>query len=212
MAPQAKFIPSLLHVLLLQGAAVRPAAAAGIGALTIATPPASITFDTNALSTLARAAVGDVKITASIVEPSSLSTQVQARVGDRPVFSFNVTSGDQSIAQFGGEVSVSVPYTPRKGEDINAIVIYYINDFGQLEIVNNCIYDPATGRVNFSTSHFSQYIVGYNKISFRDVPESAWYSKAISFIAAREITTGTGNGNFAPEAKLTRGQFIVMLM
>jgi hypothetical protein len=32
------------------------------------------------------------------------------------------------------------------------------------------------------------------------------------FIAARDITTGTGGGNFSPEAKLTRGQFIVMLM
>ena len=42
--------------------------------------------------------------------------------------------------------------------------------------------------------------------------EGAWYAKAVSFIAAREITTGTGGGNFSPEARVTRGQFIVLLM
>ena len=194
------------------GEAISQAAEAGIGALTISTPVASITFGTNALSTLAEEATGDVIITASQVDTSSLSPEAQQRVGDRPVFDFSVTSGDRSISQFGGEVSVSVPYTPKEGEDINAIVIYYINESGELEVVNNCIYDPATGRISFSTTHFSQYVVGYNKVNFKDVAESAWHSKAISFIAAREITTGTGNGNFSPEAKLTRGQFIVMLM
>lgn len=73
-------------------------------------------------------------------------------------------------------------------------------------------YDSATGRISFSTSHFSQYAVGYNKVDFKDVDKGAWYSKAVSFIAAREITSGTGGGNFSPEAMLTRGQFIVMLM
>ena len=109
-------------------------------------------------------------------------------------------------------MSVSVPYTPKECEDTNDIVIYYINDSGELEVVSNCIYDSATGRISFSTRHFSQYAVGYNKVSFKDVAESAWYSKAIGFIAAREITTGTGGSNFSPEAKLTRGQFIVILM
>ncbi|MEW5922130.1 MAG: S-layer homology domain-containing protein [Bacillota bacterium] len=73
-------------------------------------------------------------------------------------------------------------------------------------------YDPATGTVTFTTTHFSYYAVSYNPVSFKDVAQDAWYSKAVSFIAAREITTGTGGGNFGPEAKLSRGQFIVMLM
>lgn len=42
--------------------------------------------------------------------------------------------------------------------------------------------------------------------------ESAWYNKAVRFIAAREITTGMGGSNYSPDAKLTRGQFIVMLL
>ena len=47
---------------------------------------------------------------------------------------------------------------------------------------------------------------------FNDVASAAWYNQAVNFIAAREITSGTGNGRFSPDAKLTRGQFITLLM
>ncbi|HKM01921.1 MAG TPA: S-layer homology domain-containing protein, partial [Sedimentibacter sp.] len=53
---------------------------------------------------------------------------------------------------------------------------------------------------------------GNNKKTFKDVAEDAWYYDAVSFIAARGITIGTGDGYFNPDAKLTRGQFIVMIM
>lgn len=185
---------------------------AGIDSLMISTPIATITFDTNTISTLSEEATEDIKISVSKVDVSSLSPEAQQLVGDKPVFNFRVTSGDKVISQFGGDVSVSVPYIPKDDEDTDAIIIYYINEAGELEVVKNCIYDSVTGRISFSTRHFSQYAVGYNKVSFRDVAESDWYSKAVGFIAAREITTGTGGNNFNPEAKLTRGQVIVMLM
>lgn len=188
------------------------AAESDIKALTVSTPVASISFDSDALSTIAREAAKDVKITASIVDASSLSKGTRQLVGDRPVFDFSVTSGGKTISQFGGNVSVAVPYTPRAGEDISAIVIYYINAAGEAEIVTNCIYDPATGTVNFITNHFSRYAVGYNKVSFGDVAADAWYYRPVSFIAARGITAGTGGGNYSPHAKLTRGQCIVLLM
>lgn len=66
--------------------------------------------------------------------------------------------------------------------------------------------------MNFAVSHFSQYAVGYNKVPFADVPESADCYAAVTFCAARGITNGTGNGLFSPNDTLTRGQFIVMCM
>lgn len=78
--------------------------------------------------------------------------------------------------------------------------------------IPNGHYDRVTGTVTFSTTHFSYYAVNFKQVSFKDVAADAWYGKAVSFIAAREIATGTGNGNFSPDTKLTRGQFIVMLM
>lgn len=66
--------------------------------------------------------------------------------------------------------------------------------------------------MTFTTTHFSDYAVVYNPVSFNDIPEAAWYSRPVSFIAARGITAGTGNGRFSPEATLTRGEFVVLLM
>ena len=193
-------------------AAVDKVAGSNTDALIVSTPIAEITFDSKALDTIAGQAEADVRISAAKAETSAFSEETKKVVGDRPVFNFSVTSGDKTISQFGGTVSVSIPYTPKAGEDLNAIVIYYINAEGKLETVGNCAYDTATGTIQFKTNHFSTYAVGYNKITFKDVAASAWYSKAVGFVAARGITEGTGNGNFSPDAKLTRGQLLVMLM
>lgn len=181
-------------------------------ALTVSTPLAALTFDEKALSTISKEAKGDIKVTASKVDASTLSEEIKQEIGDRPVFNFSVTSGDETISQFGGNVTVAVPYTPKAGEDINAIVIYYINAQGRLEMVSNCSYDPAKGSMTFTTNHFSKYAVGYNKVTFKDVATNAWYGKAVEFVAARGITVGAGEGIFSPDNTLTRGQFLVMAM
>ena len=180
--------------------------------LTVSTPIGSMTFDGEALSTIGKEMAGDVKITVSKVDSASLSEEAKQTIEDRPVFNLSVTSGNKTISQFGGNVTVSVPYTLKAGEDTNAIIIYYINAEGKPEMVRGCKYDPATRSVMFTTSHFSMYAVGYNKISFEDVAANAWYSNAVGFVAARDISTGTVNGKFSPEEKLTRGQFLVMVM
>jgi hypothetical protein len=185
---------------------------AGIAALSISTPAGSLTLDQKALSTLYDAAEEDIKITVSRLEATTLAPAARQVVGDRPVYEFNVTSGDKAITQFGGQITVSVPYTPKEEEDTEAIVIYYINTAGEPVMVSNCVYDPASGTVTFATNHFSAYAVGYNKISFTDVADDAWYSRAVSFAAARGITTGTGNNLYQPDANLTRAQFMVMVM
>ncbi len=69
-----------------------------------------------------------------------------------------------------------------------------------------------TGTGTFTTTHFSYYGVGFNKISFSDVPSGIWYEKAVSFLAARKITSGTGGGKYNPNESLTRGQFITLMM
>ena len=187
-------------------------AADGKDALKLSTPVASLSFDAAAVSTIFGEADGDVSITVSKVDKASLSAETQQLVGDRPVFNFSVTSGNDTISEFGGNVTVSVPYTPKPGEDTDAIVIYYINSEGKPEAVANCKYDPATKTVIFTTNHFSEYAVGYNKVSFSDVKAGAWYENAVDFAAARGIVMGTGNGSFSPDGKLTRGQLLVMLM
>jgi hypothetical protein len=146
------------------------------------------------------------------VAPSVLPDAVKQEVGDRPVYDFSVTAGSSIITSFGGgSASISVPYTLRPGEDKNAVIVYYLDASGNLQVVRGA-YNEAAGTVDFKVSHFSQYVVGYNKVRFADVAQSAWYSEAVSFIAARGITKGTAPDRFSPDAVITRGQFIVMLM
>jgi hypothetical protein len=182
-----------------------------IDRLTLSTPVATLTFDRNAMAGMSGEA-GEIRITSELADTSALSESIKETVGGRPVFNFNVSSGDRQISQFGGSVTVAVPYAPKADEDINAIVIYFINSNGDAEIVKDCRYDPDTRTVVFRTNHFSRYAVGYNQVSFHDVPEKAWYSDAVNFLAARGITAGVGNDTFGVKTNLTRGQFLVMVM
>jgi hypothetical protein len=55
------------------------------------------------------------------------------------------------------------------------------------------------------------YIVRSTPISFIDVTEDAWFYRAISFGAAREMFVGVGNNHFAPRITTTRAMFITAL-
>ncbi len=183
-----------------------------IDELIISTPIAEITLDQKTLSGISKETGTDVKITVSKVDTATLSGKVKKTVGDAPVYDLSVKIDNRTISEFGGNVQIEIPYTLKLGEDKNAIVIYSINAEGKAEIVGNCAYDIKTQRITFSTDHSSQYVLGYNKVTFKDVAANAWYGDAVTFLAARDITTGTGDGNFGPADKLTRGQFLVMLM
>ncbi len=155
-------------------------------------------------------------ITIDAADKSMFPENIKAAIGDRPIISLTFTLDGEQIdwSNPDAPVTVSIPYMPTADELANpeSIVVWYIDGSGNVVCVPNGRYEPLTGTVTFSTTHFSYYAVSYNQAEFKDVPKDAWYARAVSFIAARGITTGTGGGNFSPEAKLTRGQFIVMLM
>ncbi len=193
-------------------AAVQALVTGEMETLTLSSNVADITFDAQAIAAIAGASTGDVNISAAQVENSTLSGAAAQVVGNRPVYNFSVTSGGNTISEFDGTVTVSIPYTPADGEDTNAIVAYYINANGEPELMQNCYYDAKAGTLVFTTTHFSTYAVGYNKVSFTDVSDNAWYADAIAFLAARQITSGTTENTFSPDATLTRGQFITLLL
>lgn len=183
-----------------------------LGSLTISGDVGCITFDEASVGTIFDSSVGDVTITIAKADISKFSDEIREKTGNHPLYDFSVKKGSKSVSEFGGNVTVSVPYTLKAGEDINAIIIYYINDKNELEIVTNGRYDDKTGNMVFNTNHFSTYAIGHNKMIFNDVAEEAWYQGAVTFIAARNFTSGTGNDNFSPDASLTRGQFITLLL
>jgi len=70
----------------------------------------------------------------------------------------------------------------------------------------------TTYRVDTMEAIDSVSIVKNTSSGFIDVPDNAWYTPAVEFIAGKNITTGTGNATFSPNTSLTRGQFMVLLM
>ncbi|MFD0681135.1 MULTISPECIES: metallophosphoesterase [unclassified Paenibacillus] len=192
---------------------VGAAAEAKIESLTIATPVAAITFDNKALKTIAGAAKADVTVSVSAVDTSTLSVPaaIKEKVADRPVFDFTVTSGSDKISNFdGGYATVVVPYTLKAGESANAIVVYYLDNNGKLETVMGR-FDAVTGTVKMTLSHFSRFVIGYNKVTFADVESTQWYAEAVDFVTARQFFSGVSDGKFAPNMAMTRAMFAMVI-
>ena len=181
--------------------------------ITIVTPQITMTFDAKALGTIAGAEEnGLVVISAELVDPSTLSEGLQKKIDDRPIVDINVINGSTQISELnGGHATISVPYTLKPGEDPDAVVVYYLTDKGDLKTIRGQ-YNPDTAAVIFKTTHLSLFAVSHNHVVFSDVAKQTWYESAIDFIAARGITSGTGNNQFSPDEPITRGQFVVMLL
>ncbi|MPM05111.1 hypothetical protein SDC9_51396 [bioreactor metagenome] len=174
---------------------------------------ATVVFDKKAMDTIgAVPGAGDVAITARQVSEAELTEAERLIVGARPVYDFTVTTGGRTVSGFGGGyATISIPYKLLPGENPHAVVTWYLSDSGKL-IGTKGRYDAAAGTVVFMTPHFSRFVVGHNLVTFSDVAEGAWYYDAVTFLAARGITTGTGGSAFSPDTALTRGQCIVMLL
>ncbi|TCZ75957.1 DUF11 domain-containing protein, partial [Paenibacillus albiflavus] len=186
------------------------------GTLVFNTNAGTITLPADMLAVILGLEGQKAEITIGRGDKSGMPDNVITAIGDRPLIQLAVNIGGKQIEwnNPNAPVIISIPYTPIAAELINpdSIVIWYIDGSGKAVFVPSGRYDPVTGTVTFATTHFSYYAVSYNQVSFKDVAAGTWFGKAVSFIAAREITTGTGNGNYSPDTKLIRGDFLVMLM
>ena len=183
--------------------------------LTINTEFANITVSANMLSGLGM--TGRAELIIGQGDKTKLSREVREAIGDRPLLQLNLSIDGKKTAweNPNAPVTVSIPnYKPTALELENPenIVVWYIDSSGNAIAVPNGFYDSKTGNVTFKTNHFSDYAIVYNKVSFNDVASKEWYYKAVSFIAARDITKGTEVNKYSPEARLTRGEFIVLMM
>ncbi|RCX17160.1 putative repeat protein (TIGR02543 family) [Anaerobacterium chartisolvens] len=186
------------------------------GSLTLNTDVVSVAVPSNMLTGVAGMSESKAEISIGHGDKNGLPGNVKSALGEKPLVQLTLSiDGKQTRwSNPNAPITVSIPYTPTAEELVSpeSIIVWYIDGSGNVVTIPNGRYDAATETVTFRTTHFSSYAVAYNKVSFNDVAASVWYNKAVSFIAARGITTGTGNGNYSPEAKLTRGEFIILIM
>lgn len=141
-------------------AAIGDIASNGNIVLTIESDAAVITLDHKALEKIT-ADAGDettIKITASKVDAGELTEQQQSVVGNSPVFALKIKAGENAIGSFGeGAATVSLPYTPKPGEDTSKLDVYYLDESGGITRMENVTY--GNGFITFTTPHFSIFFI-----------------------------------------------------
>jgi hypothetical protein len=172
----------------------------------------TITFNSGSVATISGSANGgNIFISINKIKYSAMTPEAQTKVGDRPVYEFSVKAGSSEITNFFGNAEISIPYALKSGEKKNNVIVYYINSEGKIKTIRGK-FVSASGLVNFKTTHFSQFAVGYNEVTFSDVAANAWYNEAVGFMSARSIVNGVGGGRFDPGNNVTRADFLVMVM
>ena len=186
------------------GASLRKAAAQTEASLQISSGMGWVTFDAKAVAAIgASAGSGEVSLTVRKLDPEALPEEAGKAAEGRPVYDLTLLSGNIPLTTFGGgKAQISLPYDLREGEDENAVVIYSIDDAGNFQTVRGR-YDGENRMARFLTAHFSAFMIGYSPVSFRDVSGTAWYGRAVSFVAARGIDMSK-NGLYAPDAPVSR--------
>jgi uncharacterized repeat protein (TIGR02543 family) len=190
------------------------AARSSRNALALTTPLASISFDAQALDSIAEQIASEITFSVVRVDSRTLGEDARKLVGDRPVYDFSITGDGRIISQFGGKVTVSIPYKPTAEElkDPEHITIWHIDGSGKVVPVPSVRYDATTGTVTFTTTHFSRYAVVYVQKSFSDLESTVWAKKQIEVLASKGIMEGRTDNEFAPQAGITRAEYIAALV
>ncbi|MDD4389257.1 MAG: S-layer homology domain-containing protein [Eubacteriales bacterium] len=192
----------------LPGDALDSFAQAGLD-VTLRLPTGTMTLSSAAAASVAaQAADENVRIELQQAAASTLTDAQKAAVGSGDlVLDINIYSGTEKISNFDGTLAMAVPY-----DGPLPVAVWYLSDAGELERLD-CTFED--GMVHFTLHHLSLYVVGQDtewQNPFADVKESSWYYDAVAFIAQKGITAGTTASTFSPDATLTRGQFITMLL
>lgn len=189
------------------------------GTLTLAAGIGNTTIPSNLLNGVTGLNADKAVLSISRGDKGSLPGDLKTDIGDRPLVHFAVSVGGKMVdwSSLKAPVLMSIPYAPAAKELKNTenIVVWYIDDNGNAFIIPNGYYDAVKRMVIFDTTLCGSngcYAIAYNRMDFSDVPAGAWYHKAVGFIAARGITSGTGENRFSPDVRLTRGEFIVLMM
>lgn len=184
------------------------------GNIILATDLCQIDFPGNMLSGTGLS--GEIGVIVGEGDKSGLPDEAQAAVGDRPVIQLTLTADGVQTNWNNPDapVTVSIPYEPTEEElaDPEHIVVWYIDGSGNVVSVPSGRYDPATGTVTFTTTHFSYYAVAYVHKTFVDLDSVNWAKKAIEVMASKGIINGTGKDSYSPAANITRGDYLALLM
>ena len=180
--------------------------------LTVRLPDGAVELDEAALESIATGktltvSVQQAKLTDAQQEVVSALAQVAV------VVDVDIVVGTVKQSAFGGgRLTISIPYTPEKGEDTSTLAVWYIRDDVSIENKGGS-YDAKSGCFVFETDHLSRYLLVHTEqaMDFTDVPADAWYAGAVAWAVEQGITSGTSDTTFSPNVSCTRAQMVTFL-
>ncbi|MGI5942128.1 MAG: S-layer homology domain-containing protein, partial [Pelotomaculaceae bacterium] len=153
-----------------------------------------------------------VSLTIAPADRNKLTRELQLQIGDRPVIELGLKIDGKTVPWRNEDtaVTVSIPYLPTEEElaDPEHITVWYIDVNGNVVEVPSGRYDPSTGTVTFSTSHFSKYAVVFVDKTFEDLGIVTWAKKQIEVLASKGVLKGVSEKEYAPQAAITRADYL----
>ncbi|MBP7175323.1 MAG: S-layer homology domain-containing protein, partial [Thermoclostridium sp.] len=184
--------------------------------LSVTSPAGILTLPVNMLNGVNLKGATNVEIRMSQVDPEQLPQNVQKLVGARPVVELKLISGTNTLEWSNPDapVKVSIPYTPTAEElkDPEHITIWYIDGKGNIQSVPTGKCDPQTGRVTFTTTHFSYYAAAFAMKTFSDLDKAVWARKPVEVLASKGILEGKTEAGYDPMTEITRADFLYYLV
>ena len=185
----------------------------GTDGLEVKLPTGTVALDKTALASVS---IGkDVAVSVKSVKTSGLTDEQKKALGDKLasaiVVDVNILANGAKITDFGGgKLTISVPYTPKEGEDTSKLTVWYVKDDGTIENMGGH-YDAVNKCFVFETTHLSQYALLTDPNPFTDVAGNAYYYNAVLWALDNHATGGKTATTFAPNAVCTRAQAVTFL-
>jgi len=205
-----------------------------ITACTLKLPAGALSQETREYQVIVSSGIGEMVLPANMLAPAAagnssnmeltmgygdkeaLAPGIKEIVGDRPVIQLTLTLDGEKVAWNNPDapVTISIPFTPTAAElaDPEHITVWYIDGTGNAVAVPNGRYDPATGTVTFTATHFSYYAVVDIHKTFSDLDNHPWARKPIEVMASKGIISGIAKDTYSPGASITRADYLVLLV
>ncbi len=132
---------------------------------------ATLKISQNAIGTLV-ASGEKVSLSAAYANSSSeLTAEQKEKIGSAPLFKLDASAGDTVVSKFGGNITVTLPYTLPEGKAAGDVAVYYLGDDGKFAPADSCSY--SGGYVTFTTDHFSYWTITDSKIVYDEASGSS---------------------------------------
>jgi hypothetical protein len=151
----------------------------------------SVTFGKKACGGISESALGK-SVTVSVKRAEAdLNAAQAASAGANPVFEVSVSVGGTVLNSFAGNIEIRLPYTLGQGEDPNTVVVYSLDEQGNMSVIKNCVY--SDGMIIFVTDRLAKFVIATKPVAFTDVA-GHWAQASITKAGARGLVTGYEDG------------------